>query len=117
MLSPATNRRFEIMKSIRKMLLAITIAAIQMFGSGCSDDSPPPWSSVAVGTPRPAASTAPVPATEDLVVYLDTSASMAGYVSPNGKTAFAVAEDGNTAFSKTLLELRDVVTTMNPQPR
>ena len=59
----------------------------------------------------------PIPTTDNLVVYLDTSWSMAGYVSPNGKTNFAVSPDGSTVFSKTLLELRNVVTMMSPQPQ
>jgi len=59
----------------------------------------------------------PIATTDNLVVYLDTSLSMAGYVSPNAKTAFAVAPDGRTIFSKTLLELRNVVTTLSPQPQ
>ncbi len=59
----------------------------------------------------------PIATTDNLVVYLDASASMAGYVSPNGKKAFAAAPDGGTIFSKTLLELRNVVTTMSPQPQ
>ena len=54
--------------------------------------------------------------TDHLVVYLDTSASVAGYVSPDGGKNFAVAPEGQTIFSKTLLELRSVVTTLNPQP-
>jgi hypothetical protein len=41
---------------------------------------------------------------------------MAGYVSPNGKTEFGSTPEG-TVFSRTLLELRRVVTTMNPQPK
>lgn len=40
---------------------------------------------------------------------------MAGYVSPDGGKSFAVAPDGQTIFSKTLLELRSVVTTLSPQ--
>ena len=62
------------------------------------------------------ATSEPIPTTDNLVVYLDTSASMAGYVSPNGKTAFAATPDG-TIFSKTLLELRNVITSLSPQPQ
>ena len=39
---------------------------------------------------------------------------MAGYVSPDGKTAFGASSDGQTIFSRTLQELRNVVTTLNP---
>jgi len=81
--------------------------------SGGSGD-PPRWCQPAKKSQTAAAS---VPTTDNLIVYLDTSASMAGYVSPNGKTAFSASPDGNTIFSKTLLELRNVVTTMSPQPQ
>lgn len=66
---------------------------------------------------RPQTAREPAPATDELVVYLDTSASMAGYVSPDGRASFAVSPDGSTIFSKTLLELRNVVTMMSPQPK
>ncbi|HZH30733.1 MAG TPA: hypothetical protein VEY11_08210 [Pyrinomonadaceae bacterium] len=49
-----------------------------------------------------------------MVVYLDVSSSMAGYVAPNGKVNFAVSPDGQTIFSHALQELRNVVTTLNP---
>lgn len=51
----------------------------------------------------------------ELVIYLDTSLSMAGFISPNGTSRFSVAPDGQTIFSKTLLELRNVVNTLSPE--
>jgi hypothetical protein len=54
------------------------------------------------------------PTTNHLVVYLDTSSSMTGYVSPDGKTVFAASTDGQTIFSHTLQELRNVVTSLSP---
>lgn len=39
---------------------------------------------------------------------------MAGYVSPDGKVNFAASPDGHTVFSRTLQELRSVVTDMRP---
>ncbi|HXQ73519.1 MAG TPA: hypothetical protein VN844_23670 [Pyrinomonadaceae bacterium] len=63
----------------------------------CSDD-PPDWKKVLTAsdttpTPSPAPS---VETTNELVIYLDTSASMAGYVT----------KDGQSVFGKTLRELR-----------
>lgn len=84
--------------------------------SGAGSGDPPKWD-LCQPAKKAIAATETVPTTDNLVVYLDTSASMAGYVSPNGKTGFAASPDGNTVFSKTLLELRNVVTTMSPQPQ
>src|SRR5690349_10925882 len=57
---------------------------------------PPEWKDI-VKTTEPAVATASsVPTTNELVVYLDTSASMAGYVT----------KDGQSIFGKTLRELR-----------
>lgn len=57
-----------------------------------------------------------VSSSDHLVVYLDTSASMNGYISGDAKNSFSFDPDGQTVFSKTLLELRNVVTSLNPQP-
>lgn len=82
----------------------------------CSCDGgpdPPTWAKII-----PKDSTKPetqsIQATNHLVVYLDTSSSMAGYVSPDGKVAFASSPDGQTVYSHTLQELRNVVTSLNP---
>ncbi len=66
--------------------------------SSCTTTRPPDWKKVINGgatgdsTPPPPA----VETTNELVVYLDTSASMAGYVT----------KDGQSIFGKTLRELR-----------
>ncbi|MFN0141505.1 MAG: hypothetical protein ACKVQW_15645 [Pyrinomonadaceae bacterium] len=93
---------------ISTLLLIALLAA-------CEGSRPPKWGLCKSVKPELTSST--INTTDELVVYLDTSASMAGYLSPNGKTNFAASPDGNTIFSKTLLELRNVVTTMTPQPK
>src|SRR5205085_4990893 len=50
----------------------------------------------------------PVQAANQLVIYLDTSASMAGFVGSN--------QEKETRFSRTLQELRNFVTLINPPP-
>lgn len=101
-------------KFIRLIFVFVSFFAAAACGGGSGD--PPRWDSCQPAK-KAQTSGASVPTTDNLVVYLDTSASMAGYVSPNGKTAFSASPDGNTIFSKTLLELRNVVTTMSPQPQ
>lgn len=96
--------------------ILIVSLTLLLFGCPPNGNYPPPWD-LCQPVKKTAATSEPVPVTDHLVVYLDTSASMAGYVSPNGKTIFAAAPDGNTIFSKTLLELRNVVTTLSPQPQ
>jgi hypothetical protein len=101
-------------KSFGLILLLVLLSTVV----GCTDEGgdPPRWDSCQ-SAKKTQATGAPTHTTDNLVVYLDTSASMSGYVSPNGKTNFAVSPDGNTVFSKTLLELRNVVTMMSPQPQ
>lgn len=99
--------------------ILLTIAAtllVVLIGCGGGSGDPPRWDLCQTASEPPVAEHV-IPTTDQLVVYLDTSASMAGYVSPNGKSAFSVAPDGNTVFSNTLLELRNVVTTLSPQPK
>lgn len=66
--------------------------------AACGEDGPPAWDEVlAHSTRTPEASPmSQVEAGNDLVIYLDTSARMAGYVS----------KDGQSIFGKTLRELR-----------
>lgn len=48
-----------------------------------------------------------------LVVYLDVSGSMPGYISPYKNIPYGSLEDGKTIFSQTLLELRDIVISLD----
>lgn len=97
-------------------LIAVGLLSISLL-KGCSSKSdPPPWKVCEDTQTKSNAAKSEAPSTDHLVVYLDTSASMAGYVSPDGSAQFAVSPDGRTIFSKTLLELRNVVTLLAPQP-
>lgn len=71
----------------------------------CGHASPPPWEAVLATqhTPTPA----PTPPTADsVVVYLDTSVSMAGYVSAD--------RQGQTVYGRALQELRNLVSVATP---
>lgn len=75
---------------VLELLVILSLAAC--------DDRAPDWKNI---VPEPATNSAPtpdqtIPTTNDLVIYLDTSASMAGYVT----------KDGQSIFGKTLRELR-----------
>jgi hypothetical protein len=88
----------------------VAIVCLLLIASGaCSGASdPPPWKKIiteAQGQGEPPASQA-APASNHLVVYLDTSASMAGYVSPD--------RQGQTIYSRTLQELRTFITLVDP---
>jgi hypothetical protein len=77
----------------------------------CSKPNPPDWKTVLASAARqqqanPNAGAAQVSTTNHIVVYLDTSASMAGYVSKDRR--------GQTVFSRTLQELRNLTTILNP---
>lgn len=78
------------------MLLSLQLVVVLLLAA-CSD-SPPDWKKVLTAsdtTPTPLPTPA-VETTNELVIYLDTSASMAGYVT----------KDGQSIFGKTLRELR-----------
>ena len=77
-----------------QLVVAVSIASCS---NSCSN-RPPDWPQVLKGTNHtPPTPRAPhVDTTNELVVYLDTSASMAGYVT----------KDGQSIFGKTLRELR-----------
>ena len=87
--------------------------------TGCSNSAadPPSWKICEDIQTKQTTVKSDVATTDHLVVYLDTSASMAGYVSPDGAARFAIAPDERTIYSKTLLELRNVVTLLSPQPQ
>jgi hypothetical protein len=78
--------------------LSLLLIAVLSF-SGCGQ-RPPDWKDILKNQPAPTGdgidSVTPPATTNDLVVYLDTSASMAGYITT----------DGQSIFGKTLRELR-----------
>lgn len=79
--------------------IALALAALSALGLSACVPDPVEWEAAGVGvapTPTPQAP----PTSDRLVVYLDTSASMAGYVSQNGQNVFGA----------TLRTLRDTVT-------
>ncbi len=79
------------------MLLSLQV--VLLLSLTACNNRPPDWDKVFKGTPptsTPPLTTTPVETTNELVVYLDTSASMAGYVTA----------DGQSIFGKTLRELR-----------
>ena len=99
---------FSMTKFISKLFVLTMFALV----AGCGCDPPP----FPVAEQKAALPT--IQSTDDLVVYLDTSASMAGYVSPTGPAAFGTATaDGKTVYTKAILDIRDVIVTMAPQPR
>lgn len=90
-----------------KVLAGLILASL----CGCGWPSPPNWKDIVV-TPE-AVSENVLETTDHLVIYLDVSSSMAGYVSPDGAKSFGSAPDGQTVFSHTLQELRNIITSLN----
>lgn len=92
--------------TISRVTACAILAALQL---GCRGVEPPEWKKVLEAAP-PAAQGASQqqapPTSPHVVVYLDTSASMAGYVSKD--------RSGQTVFSRTLQELRNLTTILNP---
>jgi len=84
------------MRSLRKRIWLLWQLALVLSNAACTD-RPPEWKDIVKNTESPSLpAPSPMPTTNDLVVYLDTSASMAGYV----------AKDGQSIFGETLRELR-----------
>jgi hypothetical protein len=91
----------DIGKTLRKgcRVIPVVVSSLALtFGFGSCDPGPPDWNTALrkepVASPTPLATA--IKTTSELVVYLDESGSMAGYVS----------RDGQTIFGKTLRELR-----------
>ena len=81
---------------LRPLWLSLLLIAVLAF-SGCGP-KPPDWNNILknYSTAKEGDPTTAPPTTNELVVYLDTSASMAGYIT----------KDGQSIFGKTLRELR-----------
>ena len=101
---------YFIARSITKLLeLRVFVAClivITFCNCGATPD-PPAWSLVLKNSATDDNTTRPPgtsQSTDHLVVYIDESASMAGYVAP----------DGNTVYGRTLQEIRNVATTLDP---
>src|SRR5688572_17348508 len=86
------------------------IASCLMLVSACitGGPKPPPWQELIAkaASYKPSAEVSQVATSNHLVVYLDTSASMAGYVSAD--------RAGQTVFSRSLQELRNFITIITP---
>lgn len=81
---------------------APVIALLTLFSGACGHPDPPEWSAFeTTGSSWPAPKRASTPS---LVILLDSSASMAGYTSASG----------DSAFSRTLHELRNAATLVSP---
>lgn len=102
-------------RELSLVVLALAIAS-------CRGDRAPEWKNV-VQDPSPDSQSNPaavVPTTNELVVYLDTSASMAGYVSKDGQSIFGKAlrelryATGTFANSDVKVSVRRVASTVGP---
>lgn len=96
-------------KVLTFVLLSLLVLGLSCSSRGCSS-APPDWNKVikndqVPGCKQEESANAPK-ATEDLIVYLDTSSSMAGYISQDKQKA--------TVFSRTLQELRNFSTIISP---
>ena len=98
--NPAADKNIMVLSSRRKSVRSHWLVLTMIAGVLAVSCTPPPpdWEkvtkNVATGINPPPPT--PVKTTNELVVYLDTSASMAGYVTP----------DGQSIFGKVLRELR-----------
>ena len=88
-----SSRSHHLLSCRRAMLLSLQVVVILSI-TACSI-RPPEWPPEVNQPPSPPLPP-PIETTNELVVYLDTSASMAGYVT----------KDGQSIFGKTLRELR-----------
>ena len=75
-------------------MISLTLPLVAVVSIVACNGDPPPWPPVQKTTSTSTPST--VETTNELIIYLDTSASMAGYVT----------RDGQSIFGKTLRELR-----------
>lgn len=91
-------------EKLTQILLIVLLVACST-GSSC-DNCPKPRKITAAKLTTETPPPSPPPSSHRLVVYLDTSASMAGYVPEERAT--------ETTYSRTLRELRNFVTLINP---
>lgn len=84
-------------------MMALLLALLCL---SCGSVSPPAWKQVCQTQSQNTAQTSPPQTANQLVIYLDTSKSMAGFVSSN--------RQAETIFSRILQELRNFATIHNP---
>ncbi len=87
----------------RQWLRGLTLALLVVALGGCNG-SDPITRKQAEAVPKEKPTAPPASSTDDLIVYLDTSSSMKGYVQA----------DGRSVFSKTLRHLRAFTAVMSP---
>lgn len=90
---------------LRRILILVLLATIST-ALTCSDHCPKPHNITAAQLRKEEAPAQAPPTSDQLVVYLDTSASMAGYL-PEDQTT-------ETSYGRTLRELRNFVTLITP---
>src|SRR3989442_3194204 len=93
--------RLEVSRFWRLTLVCLALGFVSACGGGCPDWDKALKNEPVTATPSPTPISAK--ATNELVVYLDTSGSMAGYLS----------RDGQSIFGKTLRELRYAIGTFS----
>jgi hypothetical protein len=93
-------QKLKLRRLLRWFVFTLQIAVVlSVVGWGACTPNPPEWKEVLSSLPSPSpgpSESDSINTTDELVVYLDTSASMAGYV----------MRDGQSIFGKTLRELR-----------
>lgn len=100
------RRRLKLRRRQIAFVLCMMSVTCMSFACNGSPD-PPSWERVITTASATAQNQPPSPPTTNhLVVYIDTSASMAGYVSRD--------RQGQTVFSRTLQELRNFVNLVRP---
>ena len=90
---------FVLSRSLLKLIVTVFIS-ISLMNACSGTQDPPKWEVCENIQSKQSIAKSDVLTTDHLVVYLDTSASMAGYVSPDGGKSFAASPDGQTIFSE-----------------
>jgi hypothetical protein len=86
--------------------LTAMILLVVACASSCGREDPPDWEKIDM-TSTATSTPAPPQTTDDLIVYLDTSGSMAGYAT----------KDGQNVFGRTLRAVRDIATSFKQPVR
>lgn len=107
-------------KLMRARLPAFVSFIFIIFFTGCPQRAPE-WEKCVQACGRVIAekfpntsSDTPPNVTDNIVVYLDMSKSMRGFVAPREGKNFAASENGQTIYTKTLLELKNAAGLISP---